>query len=227
MPKKKYSINWENDEAVSFEVDGATYTSLDDVPNEKDRNKLAAMMQAAEDEDDFEDVKFDEKEFEELRKAAANPNVENIILRVFTGVAALMLLITAVASFFNIQKISREKSTDGVVVDMIQKREYINEQDRVYDDYYFPVVQFRAADGKTRRVQMSEGSNIPEYEKGDEVTILYDPEHPLDARIKSLGSSMLMWILPGITGILGVAFAGAVWMVRKFLLPETEPGDAL
>ena len=42
MPKKKYSINWENDEAQSFEVNGVTYESLDDVPDWKDRDKLSA-----------------------------------------------------------------------------------------------------------------------------------------------------------------------------------------
>jgi hypothetical protein len=74
MAKKKVSINWENDEATSFEVDSTTYNSLDDVPHQKDRDKLAAMMDASF-EDSFEDVKFDEKEFEELQKAANNPNV--------------------------------------------------------------------------------------------------------------------------------------------------------
>mgnify|MGYP001570722250 CR=1 FL=1 len=51
MPKKKYSINWENDEAQSFEVDGVTYNSLEEVPDWMDRDKLAAMMQAASDDD--------------------------------------------------------------------------------------------------------------------------------------------------------------------------------
>ena len=45
---KKYSINWENDEPVSFEIDGVTYRTLDEVPNEKDRRKLAAMLDTAE-----------------------------------------------------------------------------------------------------------------------------------------------------------------------------------
>ena len=51
--------------------------------------------------------------------------------------------------------------------------------------------------------------------------VLYDPEHPLEARIQSMGSSLLMWILPGITGILGLAFLGAVIAVRK-LMPSGE-----
>ncbi len=51
---------------------------------------------------------------------------------------------------------------------------------------------------------------------------MYNPEHPLDARIKSFGSSAAMWILPGITGILGIAFLGAVVAVRKLMPPAEE-----
>jgi hypothetical protein len=83
-------------------------------------------------------------------------------------------------------------------------------------------VEFVAQDGKRRNVQLSEGSFPPAYEVGDEVTILYEPEHPLDARIKSFGSSALMWILPGITGILGIAFLGAVLVVRRVMFTSEE-----
>jgi hypothetical protein len=51
--------------------------------------------------------------------------------------------------------------------------------------------------------------------------VLYNPERPLEARIKSFGSSALMWILPGITGILGLGFLSAVLAVHK-LIPSTE-----
>ncbi len=110
---KKYSINWENDEAVSFEVDGVTYNSLDDIPNEKRQEKLAAMMDAAADDEAFEDIKFDEKEFEELRKAAEDPTMERWVLGGFTAIAVVMLLITAIATFSNIQKIAKEESAPG------------------------------------------------------------------------------------------------------------------
>jgi hypothetical protein len=42
----------------------------------------------------------------------------------------------------------------------------------------------------------------------------------LEARVQSLGSSALMWILPGITGILGLAFLGAVVAVQRLMTPE-------
>lgn len=47
MAKKKYSIHWENDEPVSFKLDGVVYESLDQIPDEADREKLTAMMDAS------------------------------------------------------------------------------------------------------------------------------------------------------------------------------------
>jgi hypothetical protein len=216
MSKKKYSINWENDEPASFEVDGVSYASLDDVPNWKDRDKLAAMVQAAS-EDDFEDVKFDEKEFEELRKAAEDPTMERWVLGGFTGIAVLMILIALISSFNNIRKISKEESAPGRVVDVVVRRELLNEENDIVRDFYYPVIEFTASDGRRRTVQVSEGSDSPYYEKGNEITVRYDPEHPLDARIKSASSSALMWTLPSITGVLGIAFAGAVFIVKKVM----------
>ena len=66
-------------------------------------------------------------------------------------------------------------------------------------------------------------TSSPAYEVGDEVTILYEPEHPMDARIKSFGSSALMWILPSITGVLGIGFLVAVIAVQRVMMSD---GDA-
>ena len=228
MPKK-YSINWENDEPVSFEVEGVLYESLDDVPDEADRSKLEAMMNGSMEEQfekEFQDFDREfQKEFEANKKSSAK--AEKIILGVFSGVAVLMLLIAFVSSAGAILKMNREQSAQGRVVEILQRREYVNEQDRVVQDYYYPVVEFVSADGRRHTVHMTEGSSAPLHEVGDEVTVLYNPEHPLEARIKSFGSSALMWILPGITGILGLGFLGAVIAVRR-LMPHTEsPQNAM
>jgi hypothetical protein len=226
---KKYSINWENDVPVSFEVDGVAYGTLEDIPNEKDRRKLAAMLDSAEEMDETSDQiekefeNFDrefEKDFQETQKASADGT--KIVVTIFSGVAVLMLLIAGIASFSNLQQLAKEASAPGRVVEVVSRREYINQQDRIYQDFYYPVVEFTAADGRTRTLQMSEGSNPPSYETGDEVVVLYNPEKPLDVRIQSFGSSALMWILPGITGILGAAFLGAVVVVRRFLMEEEK-----
>jgi hypothetical protein len=103
---------------------------------------------------------------------------------------------------------------------MTVRREYVNEQDRIVNEYAYPVVEFTASDGRLRSVQMSEGSWPPSHEVGEEVTVRYDPEHPLEARIESFGGNALMWILPGITGILGLGFLGAVLVVRAVMSPK-------
>jgi hypothetical protein len=227
MPKK-YSINWENDEPVSYEVDGVSYESLDQIPDEGDRSRLEAMMNASLDQEFEKEVAEFDSEFKKESEAQKKTSVkaEKLILGIFSGVAMLMLLIAFVSAASAILKMSREENAQGRVVEIMKRREYVNEQDRVYQDYYFPVVEFFSADGRRHSVQMSEGSSSPSQEVGDEVIVSYNPEHPLEARVKSFGSSALMWVLPGITGILGLAFLGAVLAVRRFM-PSTEPQNEL
>jgi hypothetical protein len=211
MAKKTYSINWEDDEPVSFEVDGVQYENLDDVPDESDRVKLEAMMDAA------GSAEFD-AEFEKIQKEMDQKQgvaIEKIILPIFTGVAILMLLIAGISSVSNVMKLNREESAPGRVTDVKMERSYVNEEDRVVQEYYYPVVEFVASDGRRRNIQMSEGSYPASYEVGDKVTVLYEPDHPIEARIKSMSSTIGMWILPGITGILGIGFLVAVLVVVK------------
>ncbi len=218
MAKKTYSINWEDDEPVSFEVNGVQYESLEDVPEETDRLKLEAMMDAA------ETAEFD-AEFEKVNQEIEQNQgiaIEKIILPIFTGIAVLMLLIAGIASVSNIRKISREESTPGRVTDVRMERYYANEEDRIVQEFYYPVVEYVASDGRRRELKMSEGSSSPEYEVGDEVIVRYEPDHPIKARIQSLSSSIGMWILPGITGILGISFLIAVIVVMKVLASTSE-----
>jgi len=207
MAKKNYSVQWENEQAVSFKVDGVTYASLNEIPDMKDKRKLQQMMMEA------STPTFDEQEWEQTQKES-NKGVQ-IILWVFSGVAALMLLITGIASVNNIMKVINERSADGVVVEMVMRNDYAeNDNQRVVSEAYYPVVRFTADDGHRRDVHLSEGSYPPAYEVGDKVKVRYNPEHPLEARIDSSGSNILMWILPAITGVLGMCFLGAVLVVR-------------
>jgi hypothetical protein len=209
MAKRKYSIVWDNEAASAFEVDGVTYPTLEAVPDPRDRQKLEKMLASP------PGAAFSEEKRQALRKSALQ--AEDIILWVFSGVAALMLLIAGIATFSNFTTLANEKSAPGIVVDTVIKREYVNVQDRIITEYYYPVVRFTADDGHRRDVQMSVGSDALEYEKGDEVTVRYDRNHPLEARIDSAGNNALMWILPAITGLLGICFLGAVLVARQVM----------
>jgi hypothetical protein len=211
MSKKKYSINWEDDFPSSYEVDGIQYETLEDVPDESDRRKLKAMADASFMADMDAEI--------EAQKQRGIP-AEKIIFWVFSGVAAILLTIALFSSFGVIAKISKEESAEGRVVDMVVKAQYMTDEEGRQlppENFYYPVVEYRSADGRGHSVQLIEGSSPASYEVGEDVTVLYDPEHPLDARIKSFSSSLLLWILPGITGILGISFLVAVLVVRRFL----------
>jgi hypothetical protein len=170
------------------------------------------------------DKKF-KKDWEAHEKTSAK--AERLLLGIFGGVAALMLLIALISSASAILKLSREESAPGRVVEIVERREYVNEQDRIVEEYYYPVVEFTAKDGRRRTVQMTEGSSAPSHEVGEDVTVRYNPDRPIEARIQSFGSSALLWILPGITGVLGLAFLGAVMVVRTLMPPEeNEKGQS-
>lgn len=213
MAKKKYSINWEDDLPVSFEVNGVQYEKIEDVPDEGDRRKLEAML------DSSLDAEFNDPELEKMMKETQQvdgASAEKLIVRIFTSVAVVMLLVAGISTVSILKKLGREESVPGVVVDVVKQRYVDAETDNV-SYYYYPVVEFKARNGKRRTVQLNGGSNPQSHEVGDEVTVLYEPENPNDARIKSFGSSALMWILPSITGLLGAAFLGAVLVVQKYL----------
>ncbi len=207
---KKYSIQMEDDQVVAVEVDGIQYDDPGQIPDAQDREKILELISKSTDED-F-DREFEE-EFRELERQSAG--APKIIISVFLGVALLMLVIALISTVSTIRALSREANAPGRVVDMTVRQSRDSET-QVVNEYYYPVVEFDLPDGTRKRVQLSEGSWPPEYEIGQPVTVLYDPAHPLDARIKSLSSTLLMWILPGITGIVGIVFLGVTLLVWRF-----------
>jgi hypothetical protein len=62
--------------------------------------------------------------------------------------------------------------------------------------------------------------------KGEAVTVVYDQEQPLKARIQSFSGALDRWILSMITGFLGIIFVsvslGIAWFFFKGSKPKTE-----
>jgi len=211
---KNYSINHRKDGTVIYEIDGALYADLAHVPDESDRAMLAAMQDGS-----FEGEP--EKDFgtgsHAGARAADTARIRMIFLGVFGLVAVLMLLVAAVSSYSVIDQVNREVTAPGSVVDTVVQQEY--GEDSIFS---YPVVAFTDRDGENHTVQVSEGSNPPEWVVGDAVTVRYDPAFPNGARIESWTSDLLLWLLPGITGIVGIGFLLAVLLVLMVMPPETR-----
>jgi hypothetical protein len=118
--------------------------------------------------------------------------------------------------------IASEQSAPGKVVQMTKRTSaYQTNRDssmarreEYTQDFYYPVVEFTPSDGRKQTVQLAEGSWPPAYQAGEVVTVRYNPGKPSQARIDSVGGTMLFWILPMITGGLAVSFSIAVLVIR-------------
>jgi len=225
---KKYSVHIENDEVVSVEVDGVIYDDPDQIPDAEDRAKIQALIGHSPDgsfDPEFDKAfeNFDE-EFRELERQSAK--FPTLILAIFLFVAGITLTIAIISTINISRRVAREQSAPGQVVDLtVQKSQGGYDSEGTYQapqDYYYPIVEFALPDGTQKTVQLSEGSWPPAYEKGEPVTILYDPDKPIDARIQSGSSNILMWLLPGITGVVGVGFLIAAVTVAWFFKSSSD-----
>ncbi len=209
---KQYSVHVEDGEVTSVEVEGVIYSGPDQISDPMDREEIEQLIDQSSG-DDFE-AEFEKdwenfnKKFEEREKNTKN--TPPMIGFLFIAVAIILLTIAVISAVATSKSIARERSAPGQVTDMVIRRSPGGKDSRgtpiAPQDYYYPVVQFALPDGTSKTVQLSEGSWPPAYEKGEQVTILYDPQKPIHARIQSSTSNIMMWILPGITGLLGFIF---------------------
>jgi hypothetical protein len=143
------------------------------------------------------------------------PAFAKIIIAVFLAVAVLMLTIAAISAARIGLVLAKEATAPGSIVDLVVRT------DQSGSEFYYPVVAFTLPDGSRQTVELA-GSRPPAYKQDESVTIEYDPEHPLNARIQSFASTASMWILPLITGILGAACLAATLFARKVLGSDSE-----
>jgi len=97
-----------------------------------------------------------------------------------------------------------ETRTVGVVTSHTSRRSHgIDNHTSVL---FFPSVRFQTVDGRTVEFDNKVGSNAPP-KMGDEVTVIYDPEQPEEAKV-ALGS---MWrVGPKALLVAGAIFVGAM-----------------
>jgi hypothetical protein len=118
-------------------------------------------------------------------------------------VAGLLTVVGAVFAFHGLRVFGRTRrfvaasaSAKGTVTDSVG-RWY---SDPGVSKLSHPVARFVTGDGRTVEFESQVGSNLAP-KVGQEVTVLYDPLNPKEARIRSF---MMLWALPSIFTVLGV-----------------------
>lgn len=87
---------------------------------------------------------------------------------------------------------------EGVVVDLIEKR------DSDGSSTYSPEVEFQTPDGESHTYVSGTSSNPPSWDRGEKVTLRYDPGNPERVRLDGF---MDNWFGPTILGGLGTVFS--------------------
>lgn len=204
---KKYSILVENDEVIAVEIDGVRYETVDEIPDEDDRERMLLLT-----------ASWPGAEWA-VPEAKPSP-LPKIVVWLFLAVAILMLSIALVSGLTTRRTLARQVTAPGHVVELVERR------DRSGNPFYYPVVELTLPDGSGRRVQLLSGSFPPAYELGDSVTVAYDPQEPSSARIHSTSSTLGMYILTTITGLIGLAFVAATLFAHWVTRPGPEDRES-
>jgi hypothetical protein len=119
------------------------------------------------------------------------------------GVASMFLIFGSAATFGSFlsfrssyRKIKNWKTDVGTVIDYYA-------QSGGSQMHYAPRIQFVADDGKQIVFVASTGSNRQSYRIGANVKILYSPNDPEKADLKSFTN---LWVLPIFLGLFGLSF---------------------
>lgn len=206
MPKK-VKIRLQEDEAVSIEIDGARYTGIDQIPSPKERTRVRRQLQQFLSGKDAADWSLD-------GSPPSKPSMA--IFWLFLSIAAAALLVTGASAAWTARAMLRELSAQGVVVDLLRR------EDSEGWVYIYPVVEYPLPGYGRLTVQTREGSTSNAYTIGEPVTVLYDPDHPDLARIRTVGGILERWTLTFIFGVLGLAFLAAAFFTR-WILKTDEP----
>jgi hypothetical protein len=77
-------------------------------------------------------------------------------------------------------------------------------------------VEFPLKDGTKKTVEMAQGNWPKAYDEGEKVTVRYDPQKPLKARLG--GGSAMDFFASLLTGFLGFVFTAVAIAVRRAFL---------
>jgi uncharacterized membrane protein YqjE len=140
-------------------------------------------------------------------------------LRLFFAIFTIVGLGLLIGGIFAIQHTRRFLATavsaPGEVKEIVWQESQSSNNSR--GGSFYPRISFRTADGQEISFITSTGSTPPAYRVNEPVTILYDPQQPYHAYIRSFTD---LWLLPTILCPMGLIFCSfgvvaAIWKVKN------------
>ncbi|MEH1824675.1 MAG: DUF3592 domain-containing protein [Nostoc sp.] len=132
---------------------------------------------------------------------------------IFGGVGSILTITGIIIGLNTRSFVTSAIPAQGTVIDLVKSSSTDKKGRTSY--VYYPVVKFTARSGETTIFKARTATNPPEYIKGQQVEILYNPQKPDSAIINSWLS---LWFLPAMLTGLGSIFAliGGIVLVKSF-----------
>jgi Protein of unknown function (DUF3592) len=129
------------------------------------------------------------------------------------GVVGMGLLTAGVFSFRSTRRfLTTAVSASGVVTENVWRESHSNNR----SGSFYPRVRFHTSDGREISFVTNVGSSPPSYQVNEPVTVLYDPQQPYHAYVRSFAQQWLEPVLFGGLGIVFCSIAGVavIWKSR-------------
>lgn len=156
--------------------------------------------------------KQEEAEFiKEVRQSTSSASKVPVIIGLVFGSIGLLLL--GLGAWFGVKAndfSNRAVKAVGTVERMVERQSRSDDKMSTYITYA-PVIRYQF-DGKEHTFTSPVSSSDPEYEVGDEVELLVDPENPRDA---SIDSFMGTWFVTALLSGMGLIFSLVGFFVAR------------
>lgn len=155
---------------------------------------------------------------------AANPLAVRIAGCVFLSVAACALFFAVKSAYGTHSSLAGMAEAEGVVTHLESQISHGRRSSgRTYCAHYRFTV-----DGKTYHGKQKSFSNPPSYEKGEKLTVLYNPADPQDSRTSSFVDNYIVTLISGFIGVF-LSVLGSVMLLgrrgKNCANGDTAPGD--
>jgi hypothetical protein len=145
------------------------------------------------------DMQEFQQKHEEMKRSGAK--VGRLVGLIFMSIGMVML---AVVCYLLYDHQQFEKNAVNVKGTVVEFQSYISSNDNSSTTMYTPVFEYTYK-GKKYTYVSTTSSNVKEYEVGESLDILVDPENPAEVLVNSF---MEKWFLPLLLGFMGTLFTG-------------------
>lgn len=152
----------------------------------------------------------EEKAFHDQVTKATSFNVGKLVGSIFMGVGSVMLIVVAYLVYSNMQFAKRAKPVKGKVM-AYDSYESKDSDNNGYTTMYTPTFEY-AYNGKTYTYKSTTSSSGKEFEIGEMVDVLVDPNEPEKVIVHSF---MEEWFVSVLLGFMGTMFTGMGYMAYR------------